>query len=166
MAALETFETNLETVHTTTTRTSPAAFQEALADVIGEPAVGSALPYADLSLSETAVVLDPTPTQLREAVCGVTAAAIGVADYGSVVLESTPDGAELAGLFPEKHVVVIRERDIVADMATAFETMGERFRAGRDDAVIATGPSATADMGELVYGVHGPEETHAILVEE
>ena len=51
-------------------------------------------------------------------------------------------------------------------MATAFERMGERFRNGRDDAVLATGPSATADMGELVYGVHGPRETHAIILEE
>ena len=166
MATLETFETNLEAVRTRVTRTAPAAFAETLADAIDEPAVGAALPYDDLSLEETGVVLDPTPAQLREATCGVTAAALGVAEYGSVVLESTPDGAELAGLFPEKHVVVVREGDVVPDMAAAFETMGERFRAGRNDAVIATGPSATADMGDLVYGAHGPRETHAIIVED
>lgn len=162
---LELFETNLGSVRTGVTRTTPSAFEETVADAITEPAVGAPLPFEEVSLEGTDVVLEPTPDQLREAVCGVTAAAIGVADYGSVVLESTPEGAELAGLFPDRHVVVIRDRDVVSDMTAAFEYMGERFREGRDDAVIATGPSATADMGALVHGVHGPRETHAIILE-
>lgn len=163
---LETFESNLENVRTDVTRTSAAAFRETLADVVDGPAVGAPLPFDDLSLEGTDVVLDPTPEQLREAACGVTAASLGVADYGSVVLESTPAGSELASLFPERHVVVVRERDVVADMAAAFERLGERLRDGRTDAIIATGPSATADMGALVYGAHGPRETHAIVVED
>lgn len=163
---LETFETNLGRVRTAVTRTSPAAFQDALADVIDEPAIGAPLPFADVTLEGLDIDLEPTPDQLREAACGVTAAALGVADYGTVVLESTPDGAELAGLFPDRHVIVVREQDLVPDMASAFERLGERVRDGHDDAVLATGPSATADMGELVYGVHGPRETHAVIVED
>ncbi|AEH38588.1 LutC/YkgG family protein [Halopiger xanaduensis] len=162
---LETFETNLGTVRTDVTRATPSTFEAAIADAIVEPAVGTPLPFEEVSLASTDVVRDPTPAQLRDAACGVTAAAIGVADYGSVVLEATPDGAEFASLFPDRHVVVLRERDIVSDMAAAFERLGDRFRDGRDDAVIATGPSATADMGELVHGVHGPRETHAIILE-
>ncbi|RKD95324.1 LUD domain-containing protein [Halopiger aswanensis] len=162
---LETFESNLGTVRTDVTRATPSTFEAAIADAIVEPAVGTSLPFEEVSLANTDVVCDPTSTQLREAACGVTAAAIGVADYGSVVLEATPDGAEFAGLFPDRHVVVLRKRDIVPDMAAAFERLGDRFRDGRDDAVIATGPSATADMGELVHGVHGPRETHAIILE-
>ncbi|WP_137289144.1 LUD domain-containing protein [Natronorubrum halophilum] len=162
---LDTFETNLETVRTDVTRTTPAAFQETLAGVIDHPAVGASLPFEEVTLEGTDVTLEPTPDQLREATCGVTAAALGVADYGSVVLESTPAGAELAGLFPDRHVIVVRERDLVPDMAAAFERLGDRFRDGRDDAVLATGPSATADMGALVYGVHGPRETHAVILE-
>ncbi|WP_459810277.1 LUD domain-containing protein [Halopiger thermotolerans] len=162
---LEAFETKLGSVRTDVTRATPSTFEAAVADAIVEPAVGASLPFDGVSLADTAVVRDPTPTQLREAACGVTAAALGVADYGSVVLEATPDGAEFSGLFPDRHVVVLRERDIVPDMAAAFRRLGERFREGRDDAVIATGPSATADMGELVHGVHGPRETHAIILE-
>jgi len=30
---------------------------------------------------------------------------------------------------------------------------------------MATGPSATGDMGALVQGVHGPSEVHVIVVE-
>lgn len=34
------------------------------------------------------------------------------------------------------------------------------------DAILATGPSATADMGALVQGVHGPRTVHVVLVED
>jgi L-lactate dehydrogenase complex protein LldG len=32
--------------------------------------------------------------------------------------------------------------------------------------VLATGPSATADMGELVLGAHGPESVHVVILDE
>ncbi|MFB6362014.1 MAG: LUD domain-containing protein, partial [Halobacteriales archaeon] len=38
------------------------------------------------------------------------------------------------------------------------------FDAGRRSAVLTTGPSATADMGELVTGVHGPGDVHVVAV--
>ncbi|TKX83368.1 hypothetical protein EXE43_24625, partial [Halorubrum sp. SS5] len=34
------------------------------------------------------------------------------------------------------------------------------------DVVFATGPSATADMGGLVHGAHGPKEVHVVLLRE
>jgi L-lactate dehydrogenase complex protein LldG len=38
------------------------------------------------------------------------------------------------------------------------------FDGGLDSAVLATGISATADMGATVYGVHGPRAVHAIVI--
>ena len=35
---------------------------------------------------------------------------------------------------------------------------------GNKSVVLATGPSATADMGTLVHGVHGPKDVHVVLV--
>jgi len=35
-----------------------------------------------------------------------------------------------------------------------------------DDVILATGPSATADMGDLVLGAHGPRAVHALLLED
>ena len=40
-----------------------------------------------------AVDWDPTPAALREAATGVTEAALGIADYGSVVLPTSPPAA-------------------------------------------------------------------------
>jgi L-lactate dehydrogenase complex protein LldG len=49
-------------------------------------------------------------------------------------------------------------------MPEAFDWLGDEFRAKRDSVVLATGPSATADMGALVQGAHGPKTVDIILV--
>lgn len=146
------------------TRSAASAVPETLDSLVEEPAVGAELPWDGVALPDR-VTTDPTPGQLDEATTGVTAASLAIADYGSVVLEATPGGAEPASLFADLHVVVIREEDIVPDMATAFEWFGERFRETRGSAIVATGPSATADMGSLVKGAHGPKDVHAVVIE-
>ncbi len=91
---------------------------------------------------------------------------MGVADYGSIVVRSSPAGDEPASLYPETHVAVLRGSDVVPDMPTAFERLAESVGTDRGDAIIATGPSATADMGELVYGAHGPKAVHVLILED
>ncbi len=146
-------------------RTTPASFEADLVDVVTDPAVGAPLPFDDLSLPD-AVPAVSTTADLSVARTGVSAASLGVADYGSVVLESDPGGTEPVSLFPERHVVVLRAADVVSRLADALDELGPRIRAERSSAVFATGPSATADMGELVYGAHGPREVTVLLVEE
>jgi L-lactate dehydrogenase complex protein LldG len=145
------------------TRTTAASLSETLKSVSTMPAVGVPLPWDDCSLPER-IPTDPTPAELDAAASGVTAASLAVADYGSVVLEATPGGAEPVSLFPDQHVVVLRAEDIVPDMETAFEWFGDRLRETRGSAIIATGPSATADMGALVKGAHGPKAVHVVVV--
>jgi L-lactate dehydrogenase complex protein LldG len=147
----------------TVTRTAVESLPETIADTIEGRAVAAPLPWEDCTLPDS-VTTDPTPRELDEAVTGVTAASLAVADYGSIVLEPTPEGSEPVSLFPDLHVVVLREHDIVPDMAAAFEWFGERFRETGGSAIVATGPSATADMGALVRGAHGPKEVHAVVV--
>lgn len=156
------------------TRTDPGGFADALADLVEPPAVGAPLPFDDVSLDDVSldetspggvgVETELTTATVRDAATGVCAAGFAVAETGSVVLQPTARGEEPVSLFPERHVVVVREADLVPDVATAFDRLADEFAAGRDDAVLATGPSATADMGELVQGVHGPTEVHVLLV--
>lgn len=135
----------------------------AIEAAIKEPAVGAPLPWDDVSLPRN-VETDPTPADLDASVTGVTAASLGIADYGSIVLRATPDGVEPVSLFPDHHVAVLREADLVPDMAAAFERLGEELRDSRGSAVLATGPSATADMGELVKGAHGPKTVDIVVL--
>lgn len=176
------------------TRTDPGGFADALADLVEPPAVGAPLPFDDVSLDDVSlgdasieevspdrappgdasldetspggagVETELTTAAVRDAATGVCAAGFAVAETGSVVLQPTARGEEPVSLFPGRHVVVVREADLVPDVATAFDRLAGEFAAGRDDAVLATGPSATADMGELVQGVHGPTEVHVLLV--
>ncbi|MEF8773245.1 MAG: LUD domain-containing protein [Halobacteriales archaeon] len=135
----------------------------AIADAVEAPAVGAPLPWEEVAMPE-GVTTDPTPADLDRAVTGVTAASVAVADYGSIVLEPSPDGGEPASLFADRHVAVLREADILPDMEAAFEWLGETVRETRGSAIVATGPSATADMGALVKGAHGPKDVEIVVV--
>ncbi|GAB3668169.1 LutC/YkgG family protein [Halopiger thermotolerans] len=160
-----TFEESLERLDVEWTHTSAANFHGVLEAVCTTPTVGSSLPFDGVSLPEW-VDDAPTPAALRDAKTGISAANIGIADYGSVVLPARPDGSEPVSLFPDTHVAVLRTSDIVPGIPEAFARLGDEFRAGNDTAIIATGPSATADMGSLVTGAHGPKDVHVVMLDE
>lgn len=141
----------------------PEEVTEAIAARVEQPAIGTPLPWADVTLPE-GVQTAATTADLEGAATGVTAASLGIAEYGSVVLRADEHGSEPVSLFNDRHVVVLRAEDIVLDMATAFEWFGTELRETRDSAIIATGPSATADMGALVQGAHGPKEVEVVAV--
>lgn len=158
------FQQALERHRVEWSRTTAADFADALRAVLEQPAVGAPLPFETVSLADLPVTLDPSPRELEAARSGVTAADFAVADYGSLVLTAADEGTEPVSCYPDRHIAVLRERDIVETMATAFERLDGRFADGLTSAVFATGPSATADMGSLVYGAHGPTEVHVLLL--
>lgn len=161
-----TFEDSLDGYEVTHARTPAADLPAAVREAVVEPAVGAPLPWDGLTLDGTGVNLRPTPAELVAAETGVTAAGAGIASEGTLVVQSRPGGDEPASLYPPRHVAVLRAGDVVADVPAALSWLGGEFEAGRDSAVFATGASATADMGELVEGVHGPREVHVVVVED
>lgn len=161
---LATFEASLDGLDVTHERTTAAGLTDAVRGAVTEPAVGAPLPWEGLSLDGTGVNCQPTPAELRDAQTGVTAAGAAVAEYGSLVVQSRPGGDEPASVYPPRHVAVLREGDLVPDVPAAVAWLADEFEAGRRSAVLATGPSSTADMGELVRGVHGPQAVHVVTV--
>ena len=145
------------------TRTSADGFTTTLSTVVEAPAVGTPLPYTDTSYEGTPVDTAATPDGLRGARTGVTAARSAIADYGSLVLEASGAGEELVSIYPDRHVAVVAASDVVPDMPSAIDGIAEVAR-GTGDAIIATGPSATADMGAVVTGVHGPQTVHVVIL--
>ena len=146
------------------TTVGPAGVADAVATVADTPAVGVPLPDG-LGELPAGVVTDSSPTSLRAATTGVTHATLGIADYGSLVLPVTADGVEPVSLFADTHVAVLDTANVVSGMADALAELGPAFREGGASAIVATGPSATADMGALVTGAHGPKAVHAVLVD-
>jgi len=163
---LDTFCASLDRLEVGWTRVAEGDFPAALAEVVDEPGVGAPLPFEGLSLEGAGVTVDPTPAELDAAHTGVTAAHVGIASYGSIVIQGGPDATEAASLFPEHHVAVLRATDIVPDISAALQELGPALRETATTAILATGPSATADMGALVQGAHGPESVHVIIVEK
>ncbi|PSP76847.1 lactate utilization protein C [Halobacteriales archaeon QS_3_64_16] len=168
--AIAAFESTLEKrdLAASVTITSAAEFSDALSDLLDPPVVAAALPFEGISYEDVdnEITLSPDPADLDAARTGITAAGLGVADYGTVTIRSTPGGEEFVSLYPERHVVVVAASDIVPDMPTAFDRLAEEFEAGHTSQILATGPSATGDMGGIVKGVHGPQEVHIIVLED
>ncbi|QHS15923.1 hypothetical protein GWK26_01480 [haloarchaeon 3A1-DGR] len=162
MSTETTFLESLSELDVEVTRTTP----ESCADAIDDATVGEAIgvPLPDGLALPPAVTDRPTNGDLETADTGVTPAVLGIAETGSVHLESDRAGTELVSLYPRRHVAVLRVADLVPDVATAIDRLGPDLRAG-GSGVVATGPSATADMGSLVVGAHGPSEVHVVLVE-
>ena len=136
----------------------------AIETAIEGPTVGAPLPWDAVDLPSS-VTTNPTPTELNAAVTGVTSASLAVAEYGSLLLRADAAGSEPISLFVDRHVAVLQADDIVPDMPAAFEWLGSELRDTRDSVIVATGPSATADMGALVQGAHGPKTVEVVIVE-
>jgi len=163
LADAATFTRRLDDLGVSVSEGPSDACAELVAAATGEPAVGVSLDVPGASLPDR-VETDPTTADLRAAHTGVTGASLGVAEYGSVAIEADATGTEPVSLFVDRHVVVLHEDDLVPDMPDAFAWLGPRARDDDIDVVFATGPSATADMGGLVHGAHGPKEVHVVLL--
>ncbi|MFC0007737.1 LutC/YkgG family protein [Micromonospora siamensis] len=147
------------TVH----RCADAGVADVVAGVLpgGRVVVPAGLPRHWLPAGVHAVV-DDGLTHDQIAACDgvVTAAAVAVAETGTVVLDASPDqGRRVITLLPDVHVCVLRADQVVAGVPDALA----RLRPDRPLTWIS-GPSATSDI-ELnrVEGVHGPRNLHVVL---
>jgi len=163
---IEIFLESLDRLEVAWTRTTVADFAPVLSDVLVPPVIGAPLPIEELSLDPKIVAFDPTPAEIEAAQTGITFACMAIANYGTVVLRSRPDATEAASLYPTLHVAVLQGSDVVPDMNAAFDRLGPAIREHPHSVILATGPSATADMGALVKGAHGPKHIHVILIDE
>jgi L-lactate dehydrogenase complex protein LldG len=97
----------------------------------------------------------------------LTLADWGIADTGSLVLDSSSEDLRLATMLAETHVAVLPVSRLQPN-AFALEDELNRLMASppRYQAFI-TGASRTADIERiLTIGVHGPQELHVLLLKD
>jgi L-lactate dehydrogenase complex protein LldG len=120
---------------------------------------------ADVLRELPGVLLKPADEQLATADAGITGAFAGVASSGSVCVALGPPLTAAASLLMPLHIVLLPAERIVARPRDLFDEACLGGEGLRRNLVFITGPSATADMGPLVRGVHGPHRLHILLLE-
>jgi L-lactate dehydrogenase complex protein LldG len=93
---------------------------------------------------------------------GITAAQWGIAETGTLVLESDVESHRLTSLVPPVHLCLLSAGDIRQSLGEILEMIG-----GEPSRTITfiTGASRTSDIElTLAIGVHGPRELHVIVI--
>lgn len=110
---------------------------------------------------------DPAARQRLEKVpAGITGAIAGLADTGSIIVDTGPGRPRMASLLPPVHIALLPVAQLYPDLAAWMALRGGSLLAEVANLTIISGPSRTADIElNLVLGVHGPRHVHVILLE-
>ncbi len=97
---------------------------------------------------------------------GVSGAQWGVAETGTLVLESDAERHRLVSLVPSAHVALVEAGRVRHTLGEVLSAVGEGGAEGLSRALtFITGPSRTSDIElTLAIGVHGPAELYVIVV--
>ena len=103
---------------------------------------------------------------LFECDLGVTGAQWGVAETGTLVLESDAERHRLASLVPSAHVALVEAGRVRQTLGEVLRAINERGEGGLSRAItFITGPSRTSDIElTLAIGVHGPAELYVVVI--
>lgn len=153
-------------------RKDPTALNEALLKITGSDDAVLLAETADLDpglfsvfKQNSKVITNPTAEQMSGIKTGVTDTFCGVAKTGSVCVSVSENNTIYFSMLTRKHIAVVDGNAIVPRPQDLFS---EKYLEGKGltkSFTFITGPSATADMGPLVRGVHGPGELHIIILE-
>lgn len=99
---------------------------------------------------------------------GITGCEFLVAHLGSVMISSASASGRRLHVFPETHVVIAHQQQLVKHLDDALQAMQDKYRGDLPSSITnITGPSRTADIEKtLVMGMHGPKKLIVILCEK
>lgn len=97
---------------------------------------------------------------------GLTMAEFGLAETGTLVLDSSREEIRLATMISEIHVALLLTSNILVD-AYELRELSAQFKSAPNYTAFITGPSRTADIERaLTLGVHGPLQLHVVLIDD
>ena len=173
---IDTFVERVEDYRATVVRCAASELPGAIAAGLAETGAGSAVVPAGLDPAWLSaadgvrfVTEDAAPLgndELNRVDGVVTAAAVGIAETGTIVLDHGPDqGRRALTLVPDRHVCVVLAGQVVSGVPEGVARLRPSIEARRPLTWVS-GPSATSDI-ELsrVEGVHGPRQLYVIVVE-
>jgi L-lactate dehydrogenase complex protein LldG len=118
------------------------------------------------NVARDAVLRRQTWQSLAEIRVGITGALAGIADTGSIVVQSGPQRARAASLLPETHIALLPRDCLYPSMSAFFAAhSAQSLTASVSNLVFITGPSRTADIEMIITrGVHGPKRLCIVLL--
>lgn len=99
---------------------------------------------------------------------GLSHAFAGVAETGTLMLESGRDNPTTLNFLPETHCVVVRASDIQGDYESVWSRLREKHGKGRMPRTVnmITGPSRSGDIEQtILLGAHGPRALQIFVVD-
>lgn len=113
-------------------------------------------------------VLEPPFRQhVEEIHTAITPADWGIAETGTVVIDSTAEDFRLATMLSETHVVVLAESRLRLSSQDVLDAMKAWHGEPPRYVAFISGASRTADIERvLTIGVHGPQELHLLILKE
>jgi len=171
---IEAFEANARRAAASVSRIAgtPAAVRAAVRSVLDDsmtvvlgPGEFLASEVTDALRELPGLVHEPSDEALSAADAGITSAFAGIASSGSVCIAMGPPLAAAASLLMPLHIALLSASRIVERPRDLFDRTCLGGEGLRRNLVLITGPSATADMGPLVRGVHGPHRLKIFVLE-
>lgn len=168
------FRAMAEKVSSTVTQVATAdAVPEAVADYLrsknlpaslrrGDDARLLAMPWAALPNLEVR-----TGASDGHDLVSVSHAVGGIAETGTLVLQSGADNPTTLNFLPDHHIVVVAAEDITGDYERFWAAHRARFGKGEMPRTVnfVTGPSRSGDIEQtILLGAHGPRALHIIVV--
>lgn len=96
---------------------------------------------------------------------GVALAAYGVAESGTVVMESGSATPNTLNFLPDIHIVILHRDNLVGVFEEVWNRRRTSSRPMPRTLTMITGPSRTGDIDlTLVRGAHGPRVLHILIV--
>ena len=98
---------------------------------------------------------------------GLTFADAGIAETGTLVIDSSDEETRLATMISEVHVAILPAGKIVATADDLAVPLGQAMARPGNFTAFITGASRTADIERvLAIGVHGPLALHILILED
>ena len=98
---------------------------------------------------------------------GLTFIDYGIAETGTLVLDSSSEDVRLTTMISEVHIAVLPRSKLRQSACDLEEELKKYMQSYPNYTAFITGASRTADIERvLALGVHGPLELHILLLED